>query len=370
MSEARRIPLPDLSGQSAPRRWGALVAVSLVVILALGYLGLPANVLIGAMASGIILAVSGGAIRVPMPLFFSAQSVVGCLIGRSVSAEIVKDIADEWPIFLVMVTSVSVVCFALGWVLVKTKALPGSTGIWGTSPGAALVMTIMSESYGADSRLVALMQYLRVVMVTFVATLVASLWGGPARAVAVAGIIGPDWVGLVQTLAVAACGTLIGLFARGPSGPILFPLVVGSFLNVTGVIHIELPSWLLAAAYCVVGWGIGLRFTRNIVAYALRMLPKIAGSIAAVIALCGLLAVALGRIAGIDPMTAYLATSPGGMDAIAILSASMSGVNASFVMAMQVSRFVLVSLTSPPLTTYIVKRAGLAAKKDSARCDA
>ena len=37
--------------------------------------------------------------------------------------------------------------------------LPGTTALWGTSPGAASVMTIMAESYGADMRLVAFMQY-------------------------------------------------------------------------------------------------------------------------------------------------------------------------------------------------------------------
>lgn len=33
--------------------------------------------------------------------------------------------------------------------------LPGNTAIWGSSPGAATVMTLMAGSYGADVRLVA-----------------------------------------------------------------------------------------------------------------------------------------------------------------------------------------------------------------------
>jgi uncharacterized membrane protein AbrB (regulator of aidB expression) len=44
-------------------------------------------------------------------------------------------------------------------------------------PGAATVMMVMVEAYGADFRLVAFMQYLRVVLVAAVASVVALLRG-------------------------------------------------------------------------------------------------------------------------------------------------------------------------------------------------
>ena len=40
--------------------------------------------------------------------------------------------------------------------------LPGTTAVWGSSPGAATAMVLMAEAFGADARLVAFMQYLRV----------------------------------------------------------------------------------------------------------------------------------------------------------------------------------------------------------------
>ena len=45
-------------------------------------------------------------------------------------------------------------------------------------------MSLMAEAYGADIRLVALMQYLRVVCVATTASIVAAIWahgGGPRR---------------------------------------------------------------------------------------------------------------------------------------------------------------------------------------------
>ncbi len=67
----------------------------------------------------------------------------------------------------------------------------------------------------------------------------------------------------------------------------------------------------------------------------------------ALIALCGGLAVLLIVFAGIDPLTAYLATSPGGADSVAIIAAS-SNVDAAFVMSMQTLRFLGVLLAAPP----------------------
>ena len=48
----------------------------------------------------------------------------------------------------------------------------GLTGL--LSPGGAAVMTLMSDAYGGDMRLVAVMQYLRVAIVTVLATVVAA----------------------------------------------------------------------------------------------------------------------------------------------------------------------------------------------------
>ena len=73
------------------------------------------------------------------------------------------------------------------------------------------------------------------------------------------------------------------------------------------------------------------------------------------IALCGLVALMLVHGAGVDPLTAYLATSPGGSDSIAIIAAS-TNVDVSFVMAMQTVRMIAVLLLAPVLTKFIVKR--------------
>jgi uncharacterized membrane protein AbrB (regulator of aidB expression) len=57
--------------------------------------------------------------------------------------------------------------------------------------------------------------------------------------------------------------------------------------------------------------------------------------------------------ADMDPLTAYLATCPGGMDTVAIIAASTPGVDSPFVMVMQAARLLLVLLTGPRLARFV-----------------
>src|SRR5207237_1146383 len=66
----------------------------------------------------------------------------------------------------------------LGWLLNRRRVLPGTTAIWGLSPGAATAMMVLAEAHGGDPRLVAFMQYLRVICVASLASLIARFWIG------------------------------------------------------------------------------------------------------------------------------------------------------------------------------------------------
>ena len=70
-------------------------------------------------------------------------------------------------------------------------------------------------------------------------------------------------------------------------------------------------------------------------------LPRMMACILTMIVLCGGVAWLMVLAIGVDPLTAYLATSPGGSDSVAIIAAS-SNVDVSFVMAMQTVRMIAV----------------------------
>jgi len=95
----------------------------------------------------------------------------------------------------------------------------------------------------------------------------------------------------------------------------------------------------------------------------MRALPAVLAAIAAMIALCAGVAAMLVAIADVDPLTAYLATSPGGVDAVAII-ASSTGVDVSFVMAMQTVRLMAVLFLAPALTKFVAQRTSRALVAD------
>lgn len=72
---------------------------------------------------------------------------------------------------------------------------------------------------------------------------------------------------------------------------------------------------------------------------------------------CALLSVALSRLAGVDALTAYLAMSPGGADSVAIIAASSPKVDVSFIMALQVSRFLVILAIGPWLARRVARWA-------------
>jgi len=356
------LPSPALAsgiGRWPPAlQWTALLALSLGLSTLLELFGLPAALLMGPMVAAAIVGTNGGTIRLPRPPYLCAQALIGMMVAGAIDGGIFSTFLNNWPLFLGIVLSVIAMSTLSGFTLSRLNILPGTTAIWGTSAGAATSMVVMADAFGADTRLVAFMQYLRVLCVAAAASIVAHLWveTDTARpAIVWFGEI--NAVAFAKTLVVAAVGALAGRWLRIPAGIFLVPFIAGTILSTSGHLAIELPEWLLALSYAMLGWNIGLGFTRPILAHARRALLPIILSIVFLMGFSGFLAFLLVHFAGIAPLTAYLATSPGGMDSIAIIAAS-SNVDVSFVMALQTARLLMIMACGPPLARFVARKAG------------
>jgi membrane AbrB-like protein len=304
-----------------------------------------------------LLSVQWSHLQLASPFFSLAQAVLGCLMAQSMRPPALANVLANWPLFIGVNLLVVAAGGLLGWLLVRRKVLPGTTALWGIAPGAASAMVLMSESYGADMRLVAFMQYTRVVIVTalaaWVAHLTMSMEALPATHQQAVLIQSTHQVAVTLSL-VAGSALLAHRFAI-PAGGMVLALVVCTVLQSLGVLVIELPPLLLVVAYAAIGWSVGLRFTRDILMHAWQALPMVLSAIAALIGLGLLLALLLVMLAGVSPLTAYLATSPGGADSVVVIAAT-SAVDASFVMAMQLVRFLMVLILGPRITPLIAER--------------
>jgi membrane AbrB-like protein len=328
-----------------------------VALVALFFLvKLPAAVLLGAMGAAMIVSGRGAKLAMPARVFTLAQAVVGCMIARSLRSELFGSLGHHLALFVTVTLSVLVLATLLGLVLARLRVLPGTTALWGAFPGAASVMMLMSESYGADMRLVAFMQYLRVVMVAMVASLVGRLLGLSGAGHHAAWLAPIAWRPFFATLTLIGLGGFLGPRLRMASGPFLGTLIVATLLQDLAGLPIELPQPLLGLCYVILGWAIGLRFTRDTLGYVARALPRVLASIGALVALCAGLGFAVAKFAHLDLLTAYFATSPGGADSIAILAAG-STLDLPLVMSIQIGRALTILLLGPSVAKYATRFA-------------
>lgn len=337
-------------------RWLSLFCISIVfsIILNLGHF--PAAVLLGCMFSGILISTCSNPLHIPRPYFALAQGIIGCLMARSLQPQILSGVINNWFLYVSVSFAVFSASIFLGWFFMRRGIFPGSTAVWGLAPGAAAAMVVMAESYGADVRLVAFMQYLRVSITTVIAAAIAHFYVSVGMTVPVShDLFAVNKFDLIATIALSVGLSMFAYKLRIPGGSMLLPLVAAVFLQYFGLLEIELPTLLLVATYAVIGWSVGLRFNGEILRHAINSLHHVLLAIGTLIILSGLIAVSLWKFAGYDLFTAYLATSPGGADSVAVIAAT-SAVDVGFVMAMQLSRFLFVLIFGPIVSRYVATK--------------
>lgn len=338
-------------------QWMLLLSASLLLGVILQFFHVPAALLLGPMIVGVAMGLGGTTLRIHNQLFILSQAVLGCMIAQSLSPSILTPLVRDWPVVLSVLLMTLAASGLSGLLLVRFSDLPGATGAWGSSPGGASAMVAMAADYGADARLVAFMQYLRVLFVATAAAVVARIGLGDQAQSAASVIWFPALnEGFAATLVIMLVGAWLGQRFRIPSGALLLPALIGATFHASGTLTLQMPEWLLALAYALIGWSVGLRFTRPIFRLALRTLPQMILSIIGLMLLCGGMAWVLTRVLDVDLLTAYLATSPGGLDTVAIIAAG-SKVDIAFVMAMQTLRLFTILFTGPAIARFISRFA-------------
>lgn len=339
-------------------RWILLLTGCALASFLLQRLHMPAGALIGPMAVSIIFGVMVGGLKLPRVLFKSGQGVIGLLIAQAMTLSVLSTIADSWPAMVLATLITLALSTVVGILLVRYGGLPGTTAAWGTTPGAAAAMVAMSEQADADPRIVATMQYVRVICVVLAGALVSHFLGvsgvshGPSQ--------GMSWdlQGLMAFL-VSIALIIVGITLCDrllPAGALLGPMVLGTVVQVSGVIEIELPLPLLEAAYACIGIYVGLRFDRQTVKNVMHAFKWMLLASLMLIAFCALSALMLLPLMHTDFLTLYLATSPGGLDSMTIIALDTHA-DVATVAALQALRLFTVVLVGPSMARFIARFA-------------
>ncbi len=331
-------------------RWAVLAAASCLAAAGLGAAGVPSAALFAALLCAAAMALAGRSPGdVPRPLQLGAQAVLGAYIGTLMQAHTVAALGSRWPAALLVGFATLLLSVAAGALLGLRRDTDSITGSLALVAGGASGLVAIARELGGDERTVAVVQYLRVGLVTVSLPLVAALYphvagagsmmdDGPGR---------PWWFDLVFTAVCVGAGLLIGRWTRLPAGGLLGPLLISATGSLTGVASgATVPAALVFAGYLVIGWQAGVGFTRESLRSMARLLPWATLLIVALGAVCAGLGFALSAMTGVSALDGYLATTPGGIYAVLAVAAS-SNVDITFVVAAQLIRVVLMLFLAP-----------------------
>jgi membrane AbrB-like protein len=337
--------------------WVALGALTAALALGLSAVGMPSPTLFAALLVGLAaaLTVSRAELEVPRWGFIAAQALVGVTIGAYLQSDALKALAGSWLPVLVVSAATLGLSIGAGWALARWTDLDRPTATLGMIAGGASGIVTMADELGADDRLVAFMQYVRVLVVVLLTPLLIAIFGGGGGVQS----HGPgafahprDWL---LTALVAPLSALAARRVGLPTGTLLGPMLVSGALTLAGV-EFNVPPVLRELSFALIGLQVGLRFTFETVKLLGRLIIPVLGAVFALLAGCAGLAVLLVWTTEVSFRDAYLATTPGGLYAVLAVAVG-AGANTTFILAVQVLRL-LVAVLLAPLAVRRIARVG------------
>jgi membrane AbrB-like protein len=334
-----------------------VVAAALAATVVLDALDLPSPSLFGGLLAGLVRGLTvGRRLAVPRPGMTAAQALIGVSVGALVDPETLVAIGEDWlPVLLVVLGTLALTVVA-GLLMRLQPGITPVTGAFAMIAGGASGITAMSRELGADDRMVAVLQYLRVLIIVVSMPVAATAVFGaePGSGGALVGEGGPGWpAGLLFSVVCVATGLPLARLLRIPVPALLGPLLVAAGLDLGGLSGgAQVPPLLELAAFLMIGLTVGLNFTRASLRTIGRALPLALAIIVGLIVVCAGLGAVLAVTTDASALDAYLATTPGGLYAV-LATARDAGADATFVLAVQVLRLFVMLLSAPLLARWL-----------------
>ncbi|MEA2281775.1 MAG: uncharacterized protein QOK21_2382 [Solirubrobacteraceae bacterium] len=324
--------------------------------------GVPSPWLFGALLLGLAVALSApGRLAVPERGFTAAQAVTGVTLGTYLQSSALSALAHDWLAVSLVSAATLVVSLVAGLALAKATSLDGPTAALGMIAGGASGIVTMARELEGDDRLVAFMQYARVLVVVLLTpVLIPILFPGhhgvsAATAGGAAPVLGtaPNWL---LTLAIAGAVGSAAVRVRMPAGALLGPMIVAGAITLSGLdASLVTPPLLRESAFAVIGLQVGLRFTVETIRQVGRLLVPVLLCILFLLVACFGLAAVLAATTSVTLEDAYLATTPGGLYAV-LAVAFGAGANTTFIVAVQGLRVLVMVLLAPVAVRMILGR--------------
>src|SRR3954447_14401053 len=334
-----------------PDRAHILATLETLVIGAAGGLlflwaGLPGGLISGAMFAVGGAALAGRPLALPPILTQTVLVLLGISLGSLVSRQLIQHMSS-YPLTIGLL-ALATFCSAFGssFYLQRIHGWDQTSAFLAGSPGALSQITMLAAEKGADVPAIAVVQTMRVIILTAALPLVLALTGiAPSSPPAAAGAIASP-LELTELIAASVAAALLLRLIRFPASWMFGAMIGSSVLHGAGWVEGGLPDWVRGVGLIGIGPLIGSRFARMQIKTLAGHINAALGSFAVAIAVSAIFVGIVALTTQVKFSDVVVAYAPGAMDAMLALALTLH-IDPIFVGAHHLSRFVFVTIATP-----------------------
>jgi len=308
--------------------------------------GLPGGLISGAMMAVGIAAMMGRPLGMPPALTQAVLVLLGISLGSLMSRQLLQHVS-AYPLTIGLLAAATF-CTTLGasLYLQRVHGWDGTSAFLAASTGALSQITILAIEKGADVSAIAVVQTMRVIMLTAALPMLLTITGmtsssAPALTTSVA-----TPLGLIGLIGASVSGALLLRMAKFPASWMFGAMIGSSVLHGTGLIDGGLPPLLRNMALIGIGTLIGSRFARMKMSTLVGHINAALGAFTIAIVISALFVAVIALTTSVRLADILVAYAPGAMDAMLALALTLH-IDPIFVGAHHLSRFVFVTIATP-----------------------
>ena len=336
------------------------LAIAVLAGLIFDWLHIPVGWLLGPMIVGIAYAaILGSPQSLPPNFIVVGKALIGLATAVRFSPETLSTaITHAIPLLVCILITGSLSLFH-GYLLGRWAGIDRVTGLLAFIPGVASSIVAIGEEMGADAIAIAVLQYLRLLLVVLLVPPAAG-WLFPGNPVTEATVTTASYLPIpmpLNLLVLAVCcviGIWGGSWLRLPASSFLGTFLVGLLIFWGWPHQLQVPQWLYAGGLLLVGLSIGLKFDRGTARKLLKAVLIEVGLVITLILCCLGVGYEFHLVTHVDTITAVLGFTPGGLEAMVATVIQLGG-DVGLVLAMQLTRMLIIILISPWLVAFVIK---------------
>ena len=307
---------------------------------------LPGGLISGAMVAVGIAAIAGWPLVVPATLTQTVLVLLGISLGSLVSRQLLQHMG-AYPLTIALL-ALATFCSTFGssLYLQRVHGWDRTSAFLAGSPGALSQITMLAIERGADVSAIAVVQTMRVIILTAALPLLLALTGIAPSASPAGTVNAASPLELAELVAASVAMALLLRLINFPASWMFGAMIGSSVLHGTGLIEGGLPPWVRAIALVGIGALIGSRFARMKPRVLFSHINAALGSFAVAIVISAIFVAVIALSTHVRFADIIVAFAPGAMDAMLALALTLH-IDPIFVGAHHLSRFVFVTIATP-----------------------